>query len=186
MRLVRDAKARGVTISCECTPHHFVLTDEAVETYGSMAKMNPPLRTQEDINAIIEGLKDGTIDCISTDHAPHATHDKETDIVTAAFGIIGLETAVGLGLTYLVHPGHLSLMEYVKHSSQNPRRLLKLDEIRIEEGQPANLTILDLDRSWTFGKEHIFSRSSNTPFVGHSLKGMPVGTINNGQVWWRT
>jgi dihydroorotase len=185
VRLVRDAKARGVKVSCEVTPHHFVLTDEAVEKHGSMAKMNPPLRTQEDIDAVIEGLKDGTIDCISTDHAPHATHDKETDMVTAAFGIIGLETAIGLGLTHLVHAGHLSLMEYIKHSSQNPRALMKLEEIGIEEGRPANLTIVDLDRNWVFEKKHIFSLSSNTPFVGHKMKGMPIGTLNNGQAWWR-
>ncbi len=186
VRLVREAKARGVKVSCEVTPHHFVLTDEAVEKYGSMAKMNPPLRTQEDINAIIEGLKDGTVDCISTDHAPHATHDKETDIVTAAFGIIGLETAIGLGLTHLVHAGHISLMKYIELSSRNPRRLMKLEEIRIEEGAKANVTIFELDRSWTFDKSDIFSLSSNTPFIGYQMKGMPVGAVNNGKAWWRT
>jgi dihydroorotase len=149
-----------------------------------MAKMNPPLRTREDIEAIKEGLRDGTIDCISTDHAPHAKHEKETDIVSAAFGIIGLETAIAIGLTELVSTGILSLSEYIEKCSTNPRRCLRLEPIRIEEGQKANLTVLDPDAVWTFMEADIESKSHNTPFIGRRFRGCPVGAINNGEMWW--
>ena len=185
VRLVREAKARGVKVSCEVTPHHFTLTDEAVEIHLANAKMNPPLREKEDIEAIIAGLQDGTIDCISTDHAPHATHEKETDMMSAAFGIIGCETAVGLGLTKLVHSGKLSLKKYIEVSSTNPRKLIKLPGIKIAEGKKANLTIIDLNKEWTFAKEDIYSKSHNTPFIGAKLKGQAIGIINNALAWWR-
>jgi dihydroorotase len=185
VRLVREAKARGAKVSCEVTPHHFVLTDEAVEKYGTMAKMNPPLRTQSDIDAIIVGLNDGTIDCISTDHAPHAPHDKETDMVSAAFGIIGLETAIPLALTHLVSPGKLGLKEYITKSSVNPRKLMKFPEICIHEGEVANLTVFDLDKKWTFSGKDIHSKSSNTPFIGFEMQGMVLGAINNNRSYWR-
>lgn len=185
VQLVREAKSKGIKVSCEVTPHHFTLTDEAVETHLANAKMNPPLRENEDIQAIIRGLQDGTIDCISTDHAPHASHEKETDIMSAAYGIIGCETAIGLGLTNLVHSGKLSLMKYIEVSSTNPRALMKLPQIKISEGEKANLTVIDFDKEWTFGSEHIQSKSSNTPFIGTKLKGQPVGVINNNQSWWR-
>ncbi|MEO6940347.1 MAG: dihydroorotase [Candidatus Kapaibacterium sp.] len=185
VRLVREAKARGAKVSCEVTPHHFTLTDEAVEKHGTQAKMNPPLRTQEDIEAIFEGLRDGTIDCIASDHAPHASHEKETDMISAAFGIIGLETSIPLGISRLVKPGILSLMAYVEKCSTNPRRLLKLPEIRIVEGEPANLTILDIDKNWTFGEDDIQSKSHNTPFLGQEFTGQAIGTINHDKAWWR-
>lgn len=184
VRLVREAKARGVQVSCEVTPHHFMLTDDAIEKHQTLAKMNPPLRTQDDIHAIIEGLKDGTIDCISTDHAPHAKHEKETDINSAAFGIIGLETAIPIALTELVHKKHLTLTQLIEKFSVNPRRLLKLDPIRIEEGAPANLTIIDPEVEWTFAESDIYSKSHNTPFIGYSFKGRAIGALNNGLVWW--
>jgi dihydroorotase len=185
VRLVREAKARGAKVSCEVTPHHFTLTDEAVEKHGTQAKMNPPLRTQEDIEAIFEGLRDGTIDCIASDHAPHASHEKETDMISAAFGIIGLETSIPLGISRLVKPGILSLMAYVEKCSTNPRRLLKLPEIRIVEGEPANLTILNIDKNWTFGEDDIQSKSHNTPFLGQEFTGQAIGTINHDKAWWR-
>jgi dihydroorotase len=185
VQLVRRAKQNGLAVSCEVTPHHFTLTDEAVETHFANAKMNPPLREKEDIEAIITGLQDGTIDCISTDHAPHAPHEKETDMMSAAYGIIGCETAVGLGLTNLVHSGKIPLKKYIEVSSVNPRRLMKLPEIKIKEGEKANLTIIDLDREWQVANEHIFSKSHNTPFIGTQLKGQAIGVINNNQVWWR-
>lgn len=185
VRLVREAKARGVQVSCEVTPHHFMLTDEAVEQHDTLAKMNPPLRTQEDIDAIIEGLKDGTIDCISTDHAPHAKHEKETDINSAAFGIIGLETAIPIALTELYHKKRLSLLDLATKCSVNPRRLMGLPEIRVEEGAIANLTIIDPEIDWTFAESDIYSKSHNTPFIGYKFKGRALGTINNGQAWWR-
>jgi dihydroorotase len=185
VRIVREAKSRGIRITCEVTPHHFLLTDEAVEEFGTMAKMNPPLRTAADIESIKQGLSDGTIDCISTDHAPHASHEKETDIVSAAFGIIGLETAVAIGLTELVSTGILGLSEYIAKCSTNPRQCLKLAPIRIEEGQAANLTVLDASKHWTFEQRDIHSKSHNTPFVGREFTGCVVGTINNAQSWWR-
>jgi dihydroorotase len=185
VQLVRAAKANGVQVSCEVTPHHFTLTDEAVETHFANAKMNPPLREREDIEAIITGLQDGTIDCISTDHAPHAAHEKETDMMSAAYGIIGCESAVGLGLTNLVHTGKLELKKYIEVSSTNPRRLMKLPLIKIAEGEKANMTIIDLEKEWTFSNEHIYSKSHNTPFIGTKLKGQAIGIINNNQVWWR-
>lgn len=185
VRLVREAKARGILVSCEVTPHHFTLTDEAVETHMANAKMNPPLRENEDIEAIITGLQDGTIDCIATDHAPHAPHEKETDIISAAHGIIGCETAIGLGLTNLVHSGKLSLKRYIEVSSVNPRKLMKLSQITIAEGEKANLTIIDLEKKWVFAHEDIHSKSHNTPFVGTKLQGQAIGIINNNQAWWR-
>jgi len=185
VRLVREAKYRGVMVSCEVTPHHFTLTDEAVETYFGNAKMNPPLREKEDIESVITGLQDGTIDCISTDHAPHAIHEKETDMNSAAFGIIGCETAIGLGLTNLVHSGKLSLNKFIEVSSTNPRKLMKLPPIQINESASANLTIIDLDKQWVFEKKDIHSKSQNTPFVGTKLKGQPIGVINNNQSCWR-
>lgn len=184
VQLVRDAKKRGLPVSSEVTPHHFVLTDEAVETHWADAKMNPPLREKEDIEAVLQGLYDGTIDCIATDHAPHAAHEKETDMMSAAYGIIGLETAVGLGLTHLIHTNILSLKGYIEKCSTNPRKLLKLPTIKIEEGAKTNLTIIDLNREWIFGKGDIKSKSHNTPFIGSSLRGKPLGIINNDQVFW--
>ncbi|MEP7234091.1 MAG: dihydroorotase [Ignavibacteriota bacterium] len=185
VRLVREAKARGVHISCEVTPHHFSLTDEAVEEYQGNAKMNPPLREREDIEAVIAGLQDGTIDCISTDHAPHSLAEKETDMMSAAFGIIGCETAIGLGLTKLVNTKKLSLNKYIELCSTNPRRLMKLPPIQIAAKQRANLTIFDLNHEWTFSADDIYSKSRNTPFIGTKLIGRPLGIINNDQAFWR-
>ncbi len=181
VRLIREAKSRGLTVSCEATPHHFSLTDEAVETHGTMAKMCPPLRAQSDVDAIIEGLRDGTIDCIATDHAPHATHDKETDMVSAAMGIIGLETAIALGLTHLVNAGHLTLSQYIERCSVNPRKLLGLPKIQIKEGERANLTIFDPNKKWRFSEKDIHSKSRNTPFIGKEFMGKVFGAINNGK-----
>ncbi len=184
VRIVREAKSRGVAVTCEVTPHHFALTEDAVERHGTMAKMNPPLRTQEDIDAIIEGLKDGTIDCISTDHAPHATHEKETDMVSAAFGIIGLETALPLGITHLVESGRLSLVEYITKCSVNPRAALRLPQVSVKEGTLANLTIFDPKAKWRFMEQDIRSKSHNTPFIGQDFVGKVIGSINNGLSHW--
>jgi len=185
VRLIREAKVRGIPVSCEVTPHHFTLTDEAIEQHGTMAKMCPPLRTQEDVDAIIEGLADGTIDCVATDHAPHASHEKETDMVSAAMGIIGLETAIPLGLTHLVIAGHLTLAEYIECCSMNPRKLLGLPKIQIKEGEPANLTIFDPNKQWRFEESDIRSKSRNTPFIGDEFTGRLVGVINRGKVFWK-
>jgi len=185
VRLIREAKARGLAVSCETTPHHFTLTDEAVEQHGTLAKMCPPLRSQQDMDAIIEGLRDGTIDCIATDHAPHATHEKETDMISAAMGIIGLETAIPLGLTHLVNAGHLTLSQYIERCSINPRKLLGLDTVQIKEGHPANLTIFDPDKKWRFSESDIRSKSRNTPFLGNEFTGRVLGAINQGMLYWQ-
>jgi dihydroorotase len=185
VRLIREAKARGIKVSCEVTPHHFTLTDEGVEVHGTMAKMCPPLRTQEDVDAMIEGLRDGTIDCIATDHAPHATHEKETDMVSAAMGIIGLETAIPLGLTELVKAGHLPISEYIERCSSNPRTLLGLPIVQIKEGERANFTIFDPDQKWQFSETDIHSLSRNTPFIGKEFTGKVVGAINNGMAYFQ-
>ncbi|HEY3876322.1 MAG TPA: dihydroorotase [Candidatus Kapabacteria bacterium] len=182
VRLIREAKARGINVSAEVTPHHFVLTDEAVERHGTNAKMCPPLRTAEDIEAILEGLRDGTIDCIATDHAPHAAHEKETDMVSAAMGIIGLETAIPLGLTHIVATGTLRLAEFIERSSTAPRTLLGLPKIKIKEGEPANLTIFDPTKKWRFSESDIRSKSHNTPFIGTEFTGKVLGVIANGKI----
>jgi dihydroorotase len=184
VRLIKEAKARGIQVTAETTPHHIVLTDEAVETYWGNAKMNPPLRDKEDVEAIIAGLVDGTIDCISTDHAPHAAHEKDTDMMSAAFGIIGLETAIPIGLTNLVHTKKLSLSEYINKCSLNPRKALKLPTVHIKEGEPANLTIIDTDTEWSFADSDIRSKSHNTPFIGHKFKGKSLGIINKNMAYW--
>lgn len=177
--LVRKAKADGLNVTAEACPHHFILTDEAVLKYGTNAKMNPPLRTQKDVDAVIEGLKDGTIDAICSDHAPHTNEEKDLPLDKAPFGIIGLETAVGLTNTYLVKKGIISIEDMIYKMSINPRKLLHLPEIKINEGEVANLTILDLNSKWTVDAGQMHSKSRNTPYVGWELTGKPAGIVNN-------
>jgi dihydroorotase len=181
---VRRAKARGARVSCEATPHHFTLTDEVVRSYDTNTKMNPPLRTAADVEAIKEGLKDGTIDAIATDHAPHSFDEKEVEYAAAPFGIVGLETAIGLTLTELFRKNVLSILEVIRKFSTNPRRILRLPEIRIAEGEMANLTVFDPNVEWIVDPSTFRSRSRNTPFAGRKLTGRPVGVLNNGQVFW--
>ncbi len=182
VRIVREAKQRGQRITCEVTPHHFVLTDEATAGYNTSAKMNPPLRRPEDIEAIIAGLADGTVDCIATDHAPHALHEKEVEFSLAANGITGLETSVGLSLTHLYHTGRLSLMRVAELMSSNPRRVLGLPAISISEGQTANLTIIAPDEQWVVDMQRSRSKSLNSPFGGALLTGKPKYTINRNKL----
>jgi len=181
VELVRKAKAEGINVTAEACPHHFILTDEAVLKYGTNAKMNPPLRTQEDVDAIIVGLKDGTIDTICTDHAPHSEEEKKLSLEKAPFGIIGLETAVGLTYTYLVAKGIISIEDMIRCMSVNPRKILNLPEIKISEGEIANLTILDLNSKWTVDVNKFHSKSKNTPYTGWELTGKPSGVLNNCQ-----
>lgn len=183
VRLVHEAKIRGQRISCEVAPHHFVLTDEAVLGYNTNAKMNPPLRTQADIDAILLGLSDGTIDCIATDHAPHAHHEKECEFALAANGITGLETSLGLSLTYLYHTGILTLSQLAEKMSVRQRKILQLPDIHIQNGEPANLTIFAPNEEWTVDKSKSKSKSKNTPFDAYELKGKPKFAINNGKIW---
>jgi dihydroorotase len=182
--MIRNAQKRGIKATAEVCPHHFVLTDKACEKYGTMAKMNPPLRTQEDIDRILKGLKDNTISVICTDHAPHSDEEKRKDFQSAPFGIVGLETAIGLTYTYLVKKKIISFEEMIRKMSINPRKLLKLKETRIKKGAKANLTILDVDRKWTVNKSKFKSKSSNMPFEGFKLQCKPYAVINNGKVYF--
>jgi dihydroorotase len=182
--LLRQAKARGADVSGEVTPHHFTLTDEAVKSYDTNTKMNPPLRTADDVEALRKALKDGTIDVIVTDHAPHSFDEKQVEFQYAPFGIVGLETAVGLTITELVTTGVLTLMQMVEKFSTNPRRILRLPPVRIAEGERANLTIFDPAAEWVVDPSTFKSKSKNTPFGGRKLTGKPFGVINNGEVFW--
>jgi dihydroorotase len=179
--LIREAKERGSRITAEVTPHHISLTEDVTSTYDTSFKMNPPLRQRADIEALIEGLKDGTIDCIVTDHAPHALVEKEVPFDTAPFGIIGLETSLGIILTKLYHTQLLDLNTIIEKMSVNPRAILGLDAIKIEENELANLIIFDPDAEWIPDLKNFKSKSENSPFVGIPLKGKPVYTINNKQ-----
>ncbi len=182
--LVRDAKKKKLAVTCEVTPHHFTLTDEAVRSYDTNLKMNPPLRTSADVTAILEGLRDGTIDAIASDHAPHSYDEKQVEFSYAPFGIVGLETSVGICLTNLVHSKILSLQQLIEKMSVNPRRILRLPEIRIKEGERANLTILNPDLAWIVDASRFRSKSRNTPFHSMKLKGKAVGTINNNSIFF--
>ncbi len=181
VRLVRDAKARGVRVTAEVTPHHLVLTEEAVRSFDPNTKMNPPLRTKRDTEALLEGLADGTIDCIATDHAPHALSEKEGEYDRAAFGVVGLETAVAVLLDRLVRPGLLSLDALVARLSRDPARLLNLPGGTLAPGTRADITILDLERELTVDPPRFQSRSRNTPFAGWRLQGSPWMTIVSGK-----
>ena len=182
VRLVRDAKARGIRVTAEVTPHHLVLTDEAVRGFDPNTKMNPPLRSKRDADAVLEALADGTIDCIATDHAPHAVSDKEGEFDQAPFGIVGLETAVAVLLDRLVRPGRLPLVTLVSRLAADPARLFGLPGGSLRPGAPGDLTILDLERELTVDPARFHSRSRNTPFTGWTLRGGPAMTIVGGRV----
>ena len=177
---VRRSKQRGSHVTAEAAPHHFTLTEDAVLEYGTLAKMNPPLRTREDRLAVIEGLRDGTIDMIATDHAPHSAEEKALPLTEAPSGILGLETAFALGVTQLVKPGYLSLMELMKKMSLNPARLYRLPYEGVAVGAPADLVLFDEAEEWTVESFH--SRSSNSPFLGWKLSGRVHYTICGGNV----
>ena len=182
--LVRGAKALGADIHAEATPHHFTLTDDAVIQFGSQAKMNPPLRTEADRLAIIEGLKDGTIDLIATDHAPHSAQEKATEPMhKAPSGIIGLETSLGLGITSLVKPGHLTLMELLEKMTCNPASLYKLPGGSIEVNAPADFVIFNPDEEWVV--DGFVSKSKNSPFLGVKLFGKIYYTICDGKIIYK-
>jgi dihydroorotase len=182
VRLVRDAKARGVHVTAEVTPHHLLLTDEAVRSWDPNTKMAPPLRGKRDLEALQEALADGTIDCIATDHAPHALSEKEDEFAEAADGVVGLETAVCVLLDGLVRPGRLDLRTFVTRLSSGPASLLGLPGGSLAVGAPADLTILDLDKPWKIDPAAFRSRSRNTPFKGVNGTGAPWMTIVGGAV----
>ncbi len=181
VRLVRDAKIRGVRVTAETCPHYFSLTEEAVRGYNTMAKMNPPLRTADDVAAIKKGLKDGTIDVIATDHAPHAMDEKSGEFDYAPFGIVGLETA--LGLTFkLVDEGVISQADAVTKLSLNPAAILKLDKGTLSVGADADITVIDPNAEWLVNASQFKSKSKNTPFSGWKLKGRAALTIVGGRL----
>ncbi len=183
VELVRQAKAAGAAVYAEATPHHFTLTEEACIQHGTLAKMNPPLRTEEDRQAIIRGLMDGTIDMIATDHAPHSEEEKAKSITEAPSGIIGLETALSLGITSLVNPGYLTLPQLIKKMSLNPAKIYGLDKGTLEVGKAADLVIFDAKEHWT--PKDYASKASNTPFTGSHLCGTVQMTICDGKVAFR-
>jgi len=184
VELVRKAKREGINVTAEACPHHFAVTDEIVATSGfsTATKMHPPLRTETDREAIKRGLQDGTIDAICTDHAPHASFEKEVSFNQAPFGIIGLETAWGLTGYHLVAEGYLTVEAAVYKLSVVPREILRLPVPRIQVGALADLTIFDATTQWTFEEQHIRSKSSNTPFIGAAMIGKPWAIYNNGQL----
>ncbi|HEV8254169.1 MAG TPA: dihydroorotase [Vicinamibacteria bacterium] len=184
---VRHGKARGVRVSAEATPHHLLLTDEAVResVYDTSTKMNPPLRSAADRDALQEGLRDGTIDCIATDHAPHTVDDKRVEFDQAAFGVVGLETAVPLCLDRLVGAGVIDLPRLVALLSTGPAQVLGLPGGTLDPGAPADVTVLDLTRRVKVDPARFESKGRNTPFAGWTLKGAPALTIVAGRVVWR-
>jgi dihydroorotase len=180
LELVRQAKQRGLAVTCEVTPHHFTLTDEDV-SYDSRFKVNPPLGSQDDREALLAGLADGTVDAIATDHAPHEPARKDVEFERAPFGMIGFETALGLALDRLYHTGLVSLMRLVELFTTGPARVLGRQR-RIAPGEPADLTLFSLDRRWTYRVAESASRSRNTPFDGWSFRGGPVMTVVGGRI----
>lgn len=184
VEIVRMAKKMGADVVAEATPHHFTLNEESVIEYGTYAKMNPPLRTEDDRLMIIEGLKDGTIDMIATDHAPHTGEEKSGDFIDSPSGIIGLETSLALGITSLVDKGHLTLMELLEKMTINPSRVYGLDSGSIEEGKVADIVIFNPTKEWKV--EHFESKASNSPFIGWTLKGSVEYTICGGVVVWES
>ena len=177
---VRWAKSRGLRVTCEVTPHHFTLIDEDV-TYDSRFKMNPPLAAREDRAALLEGLADGTVDAIATDHAPHEPALKDVEFDRAPFGILGFETALGLALEQLVHSEKISLMRMVELFTTGPARVLGIER-KIAAGQPADLTIFSTDHAWTYRVDDSPSKSRNSPFDGKKFKGIPMATIVGGRI----
>lgn len=183
VKMVKLAKELGANVTAEVTPHHFSLDESAVLKYGAMAKMNPPLRTVEDRYGIIEGIKDGTIDMIATDHAPHSAEEKAVEPMwKAPSGIIGLETALGLAITKLVRKGHLTMVQLMEKMSLNPAKLYHFDKGYIDEGADADLVIFDENESWTVTEDEIASKACNTPFLGTKLYGRVKYTICSGNV----
>ena len=186
VKLVRRAKAEGLPVTCEASPHHIALTDEDVRILGTAGKMSPPLRSKEDRDAVIQGLQDGSIDALATDHAPHTTQEKLRAFADAPNGIVGLETAVGLLLTHLVHTGLLSLSDVIAKLTAEPAHILGIDGGNLSEGKPADIAVIDPDLEWIANANLFKSKSRNTPFHGWTLKGRAVMTILGGRVTYQT
>ncbi len=182
VRAIREAKDRGVKVTCEVTPHHFTLTEGAIEEFDTNAKMNPPLRSTLDVEECVRGIQDGTVDCIATDHAPHHIDKKNIEFDIAAFGVVGLETCVGLALDRLVHRGFIDMTRLVELLAVNPAKILGLDRGHLSPGASADVTILDPEKKWTVRSAKFKSRSRNTPFEGWELNGTSTSIIVTGNV----
>jgi dihydroorotase len=182
--LVRQAKAKNIAVTAEVAPHHFTLTEEAVKTYDTNTKMNPPLRGKDDLDAVIAGLKDGTIDCIASDHAPHTIEEKEVEYEYAPNGIIGLETQAGLAISELLGKGILNFEQLVEKMAVNPRKILNIPVPLIAEGEKANFTIIDAEIIWTVDVQSFKSKSRNSPFDKRLMKGKALGAMNNGKFYF--
>jgi dihydroorotase len=186
VRLLREARARGVKISGEVCPHHIALTDEAIQNFDTNYKMNPPLRSRPNVDALLEGIADGTIEILASDHAPHAQFEKEVEFDAAPFGIVGLETEIGIFIDLLVHKKKLiDLTRLIEMFTVNPARLLKLGAGTLSDGAAADITLIDPNLEWTVNAENFESASRNTPFDGWKLKGRAVQTIVAGKTAWK-
>jgi len=183
--MIRDAKYLGAPVTCEITPNHIVFTEDAVGEFDTYFKITPPLRTQVDIDIILQALTDGTIDCISSDHSPHASHEVQVPFEEAPFGSLGLETTLGLTLTYLTHTGILSPLETIDKLSTKPASILRLEAGTLRPGETpvAAVTVIDPDCRWTFDKHKTFSKSRNTPFHGMNLTGKAMLTFCGAEIY---
>jgi dihydroorotase len=185
VEMVAFAKARGLKVTAEATPHHFALADSDMAPYDSNFKMKPPLRSHCDVDAVAAGVASGAIDAIATDHAPHPGSEKMQEFEKCPFGILGLETAIGISLEYLVHPGKIGVKKLVELFTTGPARILGLDRGTLAPGAVADVTIFSTDREWTYDVNKSFSKSRNSPFDGRTFRGGPVATIVNGRVVWQ-
>ncbi|RKD34348.1 dihydroorotase [Thermohalobacter berrensis] len=185
VRMIRKAKKDGVKVTCEVAPHHFSITEDLIKEKGSLCKVNPPLRTKKDIEEIIEGIKDGTIDAIATDHAPHSKEEKQLGLSKAPFGISGIELAFSITVTYLLKKGIINIVELAKLMSFNPSSIIGINRGKLKAGNPADITIVDLNESFIVEEKDLFSKGKNTPFVGEKLTGKVKWTIVSGKIVYR-
>ncbi len=185
VRMIRDAKKAGIQVTAETCPHYFAATDEIIRSYDTFTKVNPPIREEKDKQAILEGLRDGTLDCIVTDHAPHHADDKAVEYDLAAFGISGIETSFGFAVTYLYKAGVLSLPQLAQKMSANPAKILGLEGGEIVKGGVADLTIVDLDKTWIVEPEKFVSKGKNNPFGGYTLSGVVEYTVVDGEIKYK-
>jgi dihydroorotase len=184
VEMVGFAKARGLTVTCEATPHHFVLSDQEMPPYDSNYKMKPPLRSSGDVGAVLQGLISGAVDAIATDHAPHPGSEKMQEFEKCPFGILGLETAIGITLEQLVHPGKITIARMVELFTTGPARVLNINRGQLAVGAPADITIFDMKHTWTYDVNKSASKSRNSPFHGREFHGGPVATIVDGHIVW--
>jgi dihydroorotase len=185
VEMVQFAKSKGLAVTAEATPHHLALADRDMKPYDSNYKMKPPLRGSCDVAAVLEGIVNGAIDAIATDHAPHPGSEKMQEFESCPFGILGLETAIGVSLGQLVHPGKIGIGRLIELFTLGPARILGLDRGTLSQGVPADVTVFSTDREWTYDVNKSFSKSRNSPFDGKTFKGGPVATVVAGEVVWR-